>query len=53
MKQKLSRTKKTVRLYRSPNARHPAFRKLDEGGSDELLDDWMVAGPAAEPTSPS
>jgi hypothetical protein len=53
MKQKLSRTKKAVRLYRSPNARHPAFRRLDEAGSDELLDDWMVAGPAAEPTSPS
>ena len=27
------------------------FRKLDEPGPDELLDDWMVSGPAAEPTS--
>jgi hypothetical protein len=52
MKQKLSRTK-TVRLYRSPNARCSVFRRLDEAGSEELLDDWMVAGPAVEPPSTS
>jgi hypothetical protein len=52
MKQKLSRTK-TVRLYRSHNARQSAFRRLDEAGSEELLDDWMVAGPAVETPSPS
>ena len=39
------------RLFRPRNARRDKFRKLDEPGPDELLDDWMVSGPAAEPTS--
>jgi len=52
MKQKLSHTR-TVRSYRSTNARHLSFRRLDEAGSEELLDDWMVAGPAVEPPSTS
>jgi hypothetical protein len=38
MKEKISRGR-TVRKYRSPNARHAAPRRLDEIGSDELLDD--------------
>jgi hypothetical protein len=39
------------RLFRLPNARRPIPRRLDEAGPDELLDDWMVSGPAAEPPS--
>lgn len=27
----------------------PRNRRLDEPGPDELLDDWMVACPAADP----
>jgi len=37
------------RLFRPRRVRK--FRKLDEPGPDELLDDWMVSGSAAEPTS--
>ena len=39
------------RLFRPRQVRRHKFRKLDEPGPDELLDDWMVSGPAAEPTS--
>jgi len=39
------------RLFRPRHVRQQKFRKLDELGPDELLDDWMVSGPAAEPTS--
>ena len=39
------------RLFRPRQVRRQIFRKLDEPGPDELLDDWMVSGPAAEPTS--
>ena len=38
------------RLFR-PRHRHQKFRMLDEPGPDELLDDWMISGPATEPTS--
>jgi hypothetical protein len=37
------------RLFR-PRHRHQKFRMLDESAPDELLDDWMISGPA-EPTS--
>ena len=33
------------RLFR-PRHRHQKFRMLDEPGPDELLDDWMISGPA-------
>ena len=39
------------RLFRPRQVRRQKFRKLDEPGPDELLDDWMVSSPAAEPTS--
>jgi hypothetical protein len=38
------------RLFR-PRHRHKNIRMLDEPGPDELLDDWMISGPASEPTS--
>jgi hypothetical protein len=38
------------RLFR-PRHRHRKFRMLDEPGPDELLDDWMISGPATEPAS--
>jgi hypothetical protein len=38
------------RLFR-PRHRHQKFRMLDEPAPDELLDDWMISGPATEPTS--
>jgi hypothetical protein len=39
------------RLFRARHVRREKFRKLDELGPDELLDDWMVSGPTAEPSS--
>jgi hypothetical protein len=52
MKQKPLRVK-IARLFHSPNVRRLMLRRLDEAGPDELLDDWMVSGPAAEPPSSS
>ena len=38
-------------LFRPRQVRRQKFRMLDEPSPDELLDDWMISGPAAEPTS--
>jgi len=42
---------KGLRLSRTRNIRSHKFRKLDESGPDELLDDWMVSVPAVDPSS--
>jgi len=52
MKQKPLRVN-IPKLFHSPNVRRLMLRRLDEAGPDELLDDWMVSGPAAEPPSSS
>jgi len=39
---------KDRRLLRSGNTKRHRYRALDESGPDELLDDWMTAGPAAD-----
>jgi hypothetical protein len=49
MKQQPS-TAKGSRPFRPPVTRQKP-RRLDEAGPDELLDDWMVSGPAVEPLS--
>ena len=38
-------------LFRPRQFRRQKFRMLDEPSPDELLDDWMISSPAAEPTS--
>jgi hypothetical protein len=30
---------------------HGKLRRFEEAGADELLDDWMVSGPADPPSS--
>jgi hypothetical protein len=42
---------KGLRLFRTRRIRSQKFRKLDESGPDELLDDWMVSAPAVDPSS--
>jgi hypothetical protein len=42
---------KGLRLSRTRHIRSQKFRKLDESGPDELLDDWMVSAPAVDPSS--
>jgi hypothetical protein len=52
MKQKLFRAK-AQRRFRPTRIIRQKLRRLDEAGPDDLLDDWMVSGPAAEPPSSS
>jgi hypothetical protein len=42
---------KALRLPRTRYIRSQKLRRLDESGPDELLDDWMVSGPAVDPSS--
>jgi hypothetical protein len=42
---------KGLRLPHKRNIRSQKLRRLDESGPDELLDDWMVSGPAVDPSS--
>jgi hypothetical protein len=40
-----------LRLFRTRKIKGTKPRRLDESGPDELLDDWMVSAPAADPLS--
>jgi hypothetical protein len=43
------RPPKSRSILRARNLARYRTRALDDAGSDELLDDWMVGCPAAEP----
>jgi hypothetical protein len=45
------RTSQGLETISHAQHQEPKARRLDECGPDELLDDWMVSAPAADPSS--